>query len=286
MRTRTLARYATATAGGLKPARLRKILLERGSYDWCDTAIHVRPSPDRRHAMVFSHGSEMTMMNMRYFFTLFDRKGGMLDKFEPAAAVDNHCAWSADSRLVAVPIAIKHEALFIADVERSMFAVIRLSNRQCRFRFDGAKALRIEFDREQLAAINSDRVFSGDKAAWPIRRFRAPAPRSVKEGSLDWHPRTAMARLPRLVAAAALLDMEPVPDGFYPFRGRYPASTTDVYNGRPMEVAHLVAFAEFGDRQAQRWLAPIKKKAKAGKSVSQWDPVSKHLGRRTRTVDP
>jgi len=267
--------------------RLRKVLEARGSYEQCGDGVDVFPAPDGSRAIAFSHGWEVTMMNWSYCFTLLDRGGRIEDLYEPLRAVHPICEWSPDSRLAAVPVAPGEEALFIADVKARRFAFVRLPNRQCRHRFDGPRRLRLEFDPDQLAAMNAQAVFGGGKAQFPVERFRAPAPQVVDVKQLDWQPAGAMKALKKALAAAPLVELAAVRDGFHPFTGPYPASTTASINGRKLEVWHLLAFARHGDRQAQAWLDELEKRAKQkGVEISPWEPVSRYLGKRKREIAP
>jgi hypothetical protein len=101
--------------------------------------------------------------------------------------------------------------------------------------------------------------------------------------TLDWH--TSMKGLKTKVTAALRIDLEPLRDGFHPFNGPYPASTTATVSGRKLEIWHLIAFAKYGDPQAKAWLGAIKKMAKEkGVEVSPWEPVVRYLGKRKREV--
>jgi hypothetical protein len=135
--------------------------------------------------------------------------------------------------------------------------------------------------------MNSDGVFGGGRSECPVERFKAPSKASLEISKLKWHPRSSLARIAKIAGAAPLVDMSFVRDGFFPFKGKFPASTTVTINTRPFEVFQLELFAEYGDKQSQAWLRDIKKKVRpANWTQAHWSPVSKFLGSRKRTIPP
>lgn len=267
--------------------KISRLLVHRiGPTEQCSSGIVVVPSPDRSHAVVFSHGWEMSMMNFSYHFTLLDRTLAVVEGFERLRAIHTSCKWSSDSAIFAVAGA-PWGGLLLWNLSRKSFAVVRTSGRQFVFDFKGASHLSIRPDPEQLRAMNCDSVFGGGKSESPVERFKAPAKSLLEISKLRWFPRGKLASLEKIAKAAAVLDMDFVRDGFFPFKGKFPASTTATINTRRFEVFQLELFAEYGDQQAQAWLRDVKKKVRpANWAQARWTPVAKYLGARKRTIPP
>lgn len=263
---------------GLKPAQLRKILAQRGSFEQCDQDVRSVPSPKGKHAVVFSHGYEVTMMNYQYFVTLFDGNT-IASLLEPLRPVHAECVWSADSKRFALPVAWSDEAIFVYDVTKAIFCAIRVSTRRVKFSLKEAGLLHIQFDPEQLRMMN----LNDGRSQMPVERFKAPKQVKVKLAEQIWYPEHDLKRLGELMPGFPMIDMEAITDGYFPFKGKFPASTTAQINGRKLEIFHLVAFADCGDAQSKKWLEEIRKKADK-REISPWDPVSKYLGKQKRTV--
>jgi hypothetical protein len=269
--------------------RIKKLLNKlKGPTSSCSDEIEVVPSPDRTHALVFSHGLEMTMMNWSYNFTLLDKNLDVVEKFERMTAVSMSCSWSGDSSIFAVP-GCAWGGLLLWNVRRKAFTIIRISGRQFIFKFQEPSHLLIQIDPEQLRAMNNEAVFGGGSTQCPAERFRAPADSRIALSKLRWHSRGKLSGIERIAKKASVIDMDFVADGFFPFKGKFPASTTDVFNGRRLEVFQLEAFAAYGDKQAQAWLTEIKKNVGNHPdrwAQARWSRVSKYLGSKKRNIPP
>jgi hypothetical protein len=267
--------------------RLKKILIDqRGPIQNCSDELTVVPSTDRQHAVVFSHGWEMTMMNWSYFFTLLDKDLCVVEKFDQMRSSETSCSWSGDSSMFAVS-GSAWQGLLIWNLHRRTYAIVRISSRQFVFRFQHTSDLLIQFNPDQLRAMNSNAVFGGGKAECPVKRFKAPADSIVPGRDLRWHKGDKLSDLEKIAKESSMIDMNATADGFYPFTGKFPATTTDVFNGRNLEVFQLEIFAEYGDKQAQEWLREVKKRVPTDSSHwarARWTPVSKHLGFQARKI--
>lgn len=257
-----------------------------GSAENCDQSVEITPAPDKSHAIVFSHGWEMTMMNWAYHCTLLNQALAPVEAFELPSCPKTSCAWSQDSAVFAVLTSADGYCLLLGDVKRQAFTLIPVSYPQFLFNFEASSRLLIKCDPEQCRAINSEAVLEGDKAAYPVRRFKSIPDTPIALSGLEWLPVAQITRIAS-IKQSPVLDTGFTPDGFFPFTGKFPASTTEVLNGRQMEVFHLELFAEYGDRQAQQWLAAIKEKKGGnpqGWGAIRYSRVSKHLGNLQRSV--
>jgi hypothetical protein len=135
--------------------------------------------------------------------------------------------------------------------------------------------------------MNSQAVFGGGKAECPVQRFKAPEDARVDISALKWHARDELSKIAQLSEESPVIEMTAVADGFFPFSGKFPSSTTDVFNGRQLEVFQLEAFSAYGDKQSQAWLAEIQKDVGAARwAQARWSPVSKYLGSKKRALPP
>lgn len=181
--------------------RLKAILLKlRGPDDQGDDELEIVPAPDGGHAVVFSHGWEMTMMNWSHCFTLVDRSLKVVEKFDGLSAIRRHCAWSSDSAQFAVA-GSEWGGLLLWQVARKAFTIVRTTGRQFCFEFAGPARLRIWFDPEQLRVMN---IAPGGKIA---RLYRAPAEAVLDTAALEWRPRAGLARIVDAARKAPVVPM-------------------------------------------------------------------------------
>jgi hypothetical protein len=246
-------------------------------------------APDLTRALVFSHGWEMTMMNWTYRLTLLDHDFNAIEGFTPADAAKISCAWSDDSALFAIFAGAPGYALWLGDTRGKRFALIPVSYPQFLYEFRGATHVLLRHDPEQYKAINSNAVAGGGETQYPVRRYKACADTLIDAAALAWHTDTSPENLAAIMQGLPLTDTGFTEDGLHPYGGKFPASTVDVLNERPLEVFHLELFAAYGDRQAQEWLAQVRQKAP--KDPGQWgmvkySRVKKYLGNVKRTIPP
>lgn len=258
--------------------KIKKILTALKGPD-CGN-VYAVPSPDGSHAVVFSHAWEMTMMNWSYCFTLLDKGLAVAEEFPKLTSIRTSCAWSSDSAFFAVP-GEAWGGLLLWDVRRKSFALIRTGSRQFIFDFQGPDRLRVQCDPEQLRAINLGAGVSSS----PVQRYKALPDSLIEVRTLSWHPREELSKADQLAKTALAVKAGLVKDGFFPFKGRFPASTTDVIDDRRLETFHLEAFAAFGDKQSQAWIDEIKRKVGEDRYTGAI-VVSKLLGKRKRSIPP
>ncbi|MCA9109047.1 MAG: hypothetical protein KDA52_03795 [Planctomycetaceae bacterium] len=153
-----------------------------------------------------------------------------------------------------------------------------------------AKQIRLAYEDSSEGYLNSPYVigFNADGsrtlAEWPIKRLKAPPDRVVDVSTLSFYPKKDLedgeARK-QILHQQPVYEFLPIEDGYFPFDGPMPMSTSQLINHRPMMLSRLEGFAGFGDRQSQVWLDEVKR---TGKPYYPLKEVTWYIGEKKRTI--
>lgn len=246
--------------------------------------VELFPAPDGHVAVQLSDFHEPNNGNTLCGIALLDSKNLMLDQFEGMTGFGAFGCWNAASS-VFVLRAGRHDCVFLYNVFENAFGLVRVSSGSClKIQFVESDVLSFEVSAESLAVANSQFVFGGGLAEFPVERFRSPDRLQLKIGGLVWHSRNQLSRFVQILDNLPLLHMNLVPDGFFEFKGIFPETTTDKINGRLMSIWHLEHFAKYGDTQASVWLDKVKKMA--GERLNPQHSVVRYLGELRRELPP
>ena len=241
----------------------------------CDPQL-VFPSPDGRLALAFEDTAEVS--NGFYVSRISVRKCDGTDwkTLGDLEAFGLFGCWNTTSDIFAVP-AGSIETLFLFNVRSDCFAFVRVKLVfTLDFTFPEPDQLNVKTRPDQLVAANSSYVLGGGHCEFPVKRFKAPPDRTFNFSDLVWRSRCDLDQLENHIHETQCIDMSLIPDGYFGFQGKFPESTVQTINGRPLELWHLEEFAEYGDPQSRDWLFAAKRIA--GTKYNRWHRVSRYLG--------
>ena len=244
--------------------------------------VELFPAPDGHVAVQLSDFHEPNNGNTLCRIALVDFTNRMLDQFEGLTGFGAFGCWNSASSVFILP-AGRHDCVFLYNVFEKSFGLVRVSSGSyLKITFVESDTFEIGVLADSLAAANSQFVFGGGLAEFPIERFRTPDRLRLRIGMLVWHSRNQLSHLGQILDKLPLLNMNLVPDGFFEFNGKFPETTVDKINGRLMTIWHLESFTEYGDPQASAWLDDVKKIA--GDRLNRQHSVMRYLGELRREL--
>ncbi len=252
------------------------------------------PSPDGTVAVVCSHDFEPSMCANCFLFSLVAPDGSIVNTFEPVLGEGkrNNCVWSSDAALFAITINGKQRAIFVYDVKQRTFKIIPIANTyQFAISFANQVRLRVTFDEDQVPKETkfvlgmpggrkpssvADFVLVPYHA--PSRKYRAPDSVLIHLDAIRSFAWSNYVQGREYFSRFKPIPFSPIFEGFYPYRGPFPASTKGLMVGR------MIDFADYGDEQAKVWVALLRQRM--GNRFSQWEPANHYLGVLQRTIAP
>lgn len=260
---------------------LRPPLTPDDDYDYDDDDDdddHVikRISPNKEYAVLISHLDEVTMMNYVGIFNLVDKNNEVIHTFEPFMTWDQTFSWSQDSNYFAMDVSHeKNHYTLMVDLPNRKWTLINSKMAMCDFAFD-------ELNETVTISLN---IFGVDpsKYDYPQEKIEKPDDLVMVLKTLNW---LSFDDMLDTTTYKALADKNPTNDllmiesGYHEYHGPFPMSTDCDINGHPLEVFHLMAFADYGDYQSKIWLEEVQSVAK---HLSICKKVASYIGVKQRT---
>ena len=220
-------------------------------------------------------------------FSLYRAKDLLIEFEFPAY---DSVIWSADSQFFELPIYILEFGEFVFRIRDFSFALVRvLMCHPYRRTFEDGR-LRLSYLSNADGYLNSPFVISSNSpdgsapAEFPVKRMKAPPDLVLELSGLHFYKDDMlgiMDDMHDLLVKEPKHDMTLLEDGYFPFEGPMPQSTTQLINTRRMMIDHLEGFAGIGDRQSQVWLEEVKA---TGKPYYPLQEVSWYIGEKQRTI--
>lgn len=240
-----------------------------------------RRAPNGRKALRISYYDDPYIGYIIDRIALVNTKREVLFEPKVLTAASMVCAWSPNSRYCVIGAQHRRELLYLVlDTKESTFAFIPMKALYpLEVTFLSSSGLKIQAHAVTLNAMNSTVTFGAGPAQFPCKRYKSETPLMFKLSELSFRDMADLNRLGALLKRKKKYSLAILRDGFHPFSGKPPVSTTQKFNTRQMEVFHLELFAEYGDATAKAWLREVKRLSNG--KFSRCDKVTKYLGRRT-----
>lgn len=240
-------------------------------------------SPDKNYFIRIGSTYEYTYgITSAVTFHLLDKHKEVIFDFRPLAAEAKDCKWSKDSRyIVAAARCNDFNGVCVIDLQKKKFGLVNFKNSpQIEVKLVDSTKVCVRADSDQLKARNNTATFGAGPAEFPCIRYRGEQPVILDINDLVYKKLENISHAASLFSKAKTHTVRIIKDGFHPFKGLLPQSTTQKFNTRQMEVFHLELFAAYGDKVSAKWLKEVKQLSKG--KYSPWDHVSNYLGKRKR----
>ena len=217
----------------------------------------------------------------RYFFTLIDEQGKIIEDFNPHTT-NGLMSWSSDSQYLGVLIGEVSVGYLIMNLSQHTFALIKFKRKPPVIVSHEQGAITFTMSDHFVHILNTETLIGGGISEIPRAKYERSRDLKIKLVDLVFHHKDSMKDIFDLHKDDQAYAMGPVQNGFWPFDGRRPQNTIDGFNGRPFEVYQLKAFANFGDEQSQKWMAEIDQMTEG--KYNRFLQVSYYLGERQKEL--